>query len=141
MASKTTASANDVVNYLLRNVAPSWAGASTLYLTIGTGAVGLGGNASTNEVAYTGFARVAIARNSSGGFDASASGQSANNALLQFGVATAGTFPIVATHATITDAPSGASVALVTAALASPLTINLNSNPQFPVGNVVVQEQ
>lgn len=141
MASKTTVSGNDIVNYMLRNVAPSWAGASTLYLVIHTGAVGLGGNASTNEVTYTGYARVAIARNSSGGFDAAASRQSANNALLQFGVATAGSFPISATHASLTDAPSGTSPVIVTAALTSTLTINLNSNPQFPIGNVVVQEQ
>lgn len=141
MASKTTVSANDIINYLLRNVAPSWAGAGTLYLTLHTGAVGLAGNASTNEVSYTGYSRVAITRSSSGGFTAAASGQSSNNALLQFGVATAGSFPIVATHASITDAPSGASPVLVTAALTSSITINLNSNPQFPVGNVVVQEQ
>ena len=70
MASKTTQSANDFVNYLLRNVAPSWDGATTLFLSLHTAAVGLGGNQLTNEVSYTGYSRVALSRNASGSFTA-----------------------------------------------------------------------
>ncbi len=142
MASKTTQSANDVLNYILRNAAPTWDGATTLYLSLHIGAVGLGGDQTTNEVSYTGYSRIAFLRNNATGeFAASVSASSANQSLLQFGNATAGTFPITATHAAIGENASGAGTVIATGALASPLVINLNINPQFPIGAAVVQEQ
>lgn len=85
MAALTTQSANDFVNYAFRNVAPSWDGASTLYLALHTGAVGTGGDQTTNEVTYTGYARIALARNSGGVWAAAASGATENNAQFTFG--------------------------------------------------------
>lgn len=142
MASKTTQSANDVLNYVLRNASPSWDGATTLYLSLHIGAVGLGGNQSTNEVSYTGYARIPILRNNTTGeFSVSVAASSANQNLLAFGNATAGTFPITATHAAIGENSSGVGTVIATGALASSLIINLNINPQFPIGAAVVQEQ
>lgn len=142
MASKTTQSANDVLNYMLRNAAPSWDGSTTLYLTLHIGAVGLGGDQTTNEVTYTGYGRIPILRNNTTGeFSVSTVGSSSNQNLLQFGNATAGSFPITATHASIGENASGAGTVIATGALASPLVINLNINPQFPIGSAVVQEQ
>lgn len=46
MASKTTQSANDVMNWMTRNVSPSWGGATILYASLHVGAVGLGGYSS-----------------------------------------------------------------------------------------------
>jgi hypothetical protein len=77
MAALTTQSANDLLNYLLRNIAPSWGGAGTLYLSLHTGTIGAGGDQTTNEVAYTGYSRVPVTRSSSGAFTAAASGASA----------------------------------------------------------------
>jgi len=142
MASKTTQSANDVLNYMLRNAAPSWDGSTTLYLALHTGAVGLGGDQTSNEVAYTGYGRIAILRNNSTGeFTTSVAASSSNQNLLQFGNATAGSFPITATHASIGENASSTGTVIATGALSSPLVINLNINPQFPIGSVIVQEQ
>jgi hypothetical protein len=142
MASKTTQSANDFVNYMLRNAAPSWDGANTLYISLHTGAVGLGGDQTTNEVTYTGYGRIAILRNTTTGeFAVASGGQAQNQNLLQFGNATAGTFPITATHAAIGENGASTGTVIATGALNSPLIINLNINPQFAVGAVTVQEQ
>lgn len=142
MASKTTQSANDVLNYVLRNAAPSWDGATTLYMSLHVGAVGLGGDQTSNEVSYTGYARIPLLRNNSTGeFSVSTVASSSNQNLLQFGNATAGSFPITATHAAIGENASSTGTVIATGALASPLVINLNINPQFPIGSAVVQEQ
>lgn len=142
MASKTTQSANDFLNYWLRNAAPSWDGATTLYLALHTGAVGLGGDQQSNEVAYTGYARVPLLRNpATGEFSAAAAGQSANQNLIQFGNATAGSFPLTATHVSVGENASGAGTVIATGALASPLVVNLNIQPQFAIGTLVAQEQ
>lgn len=141
MASKTTQSANDVINYMARNVAPSWDGVTTLYLALHTGAIGLGGDQTTNEVSYTGYNRIALARNAAGVFSAAVNGSTSNQSLLQFGNATAGSFPITATHVSIGENASGAGTVIAAGALTSSIILNLNSNPQFPIGNLVWQEQ
>lgn len=142
MASKTTQSANDVMNYLTRAVAPSWATATIIYASLHTGAVGLAGDQTTNEVSYTGYGRIALLRNNiTGEFTAASSGTASNQNLLQFGNATGGSFPITATHVAIGESPSGAGTVIATGALTSPFTFNTNTNPQFPIGNLVWQEQ
>lgn len=141
MADKTTQSANDVVNYLVRNTAPSWDGASTLYVSLHTGAVGLGGNQLTNEATYTGYARVAITRSGAGAFNAAASGIALTNLLIQFGLCTGGTLPETLTHASLGENASGSGTVIVTAALASNIVVNINSVPQFAIGTMSVGEQ
>lgn len=141
MASKTTQSANDTLNYILRGVAPSWGGTGTLYLSLHTGAVGLGGNQQTNEATYIGYARVAITRSAGGGFSAAASGSSSNNALILFGLCTGGSLPETLTHVAIGENASGAGTVIATGALNSPLVVNLNSRPEFDASTLVVQEQ
>jgi hypothetical protein len=134
MAAFTTQSANDLLNYILRNVAPSWGGASTLYLSLHTGTIGAGGDQTTNEITYTGYARLAVTRTSSGSFSAAASGASTNPAALTFGNPSAGSFPITVTHIAVGEASSGAGTAIEYTALTSPLVINTNVQPNIPVG-------
>ena len=142
MASKTTQSANDFVNFLLRNVPASWDGASTLYMSLHTGAVGLGGNQLTNEAAYVPYARIPLLRNNSTGvFDAAAAGIALNNTLLQFAKCTGGTLPETLTHAAIGENASGAGTVIVSGALDFPLVVNINVRPQFAIGTAAVQEQ
>lgn len=136
MAALTTQSANDLLNYILRNVAPSWGGTGTLYLSLHTGTIGAGGDQTTNEVAYTGYSRIAVTRTSSGAFTAAASGAAENNALLQFGNPTAGAFPITVTHVALGENPSGAGTVIEFTALNSPLIVNLNVQPQFATGTL-----
>lgn len=141
MADKTTQSANDVLNYMLRNVAPSWASNANLYLSLHTGTVGVGGDQLTNEVSYTGYARIPLIRNASTGvFSAAATRQSSNNALLQFGNPTDGTFPIVITHVAIGENSAGSGTVIAFGALSPSLTINLNNQPQFAISTLTLQE-
>lgn len=141
MASKTTQSANDVVNYLVRNAAPTWDGSGTLFVSLHTGAVGLGGNQTSNEATYTGYARIPITRSGAGTFNAAAAGVAVTNALLQFGICTGGTLPEVITHAAIGENASGVGTVIVTGALSSSITVNINSVPQFAIGTMSVGEQ
>jgi hypothetical protein len=134
MAALPTASANQLLNYILRNVAPPWAGATTLYVSLHSAAIGLGGDQTTNEITYTGYARVAIGRSASGEFSAAAGATTDNDNLITFGNPTAGSFPITATHVSIGENASGAGTAILTTALSSPLIINLNVQPNFPIG-------
>jgi hypothetical protein len=140
MASKVTLSANDVLNYVLRNVAPAWGGSGTLYLAGHTAAVGLGGTAVTNELTYTGYARVPLTRSSCGDLTVASGAASSNNALIQFGLCTGGTLPETMTHASIVTTASGAGAVVLTGALDSSLVINLNTRPEFDIGSLVVQE-
>jgi hypothetical protein len=141
MASKTTQSANDFLNYWLRNVAPSWDGSGTIYIALHTGAVPLGGGQTSNEATYTGYARVALTRSAGGAWTAAASGSSSNNALIQFGNCTGGTLPETITHASIGENASGAGTVIASGALNSSLIVNINIQPQFAIGAAVVQEQ
>jgi hypothetical protein len=138
MAALTTQSANDVLNYILRNVAPSWGGATNLYVALHTGAVGAGGNQTTNEVTYTGYARVAIARSSSGEFTASSGATTDNDNEIVFGNPTAGTFPITATHFSVGENASSTGTVILTSALSASLVINLNVQPKFSIGTLDV---
>ena len=134
MAALTTQSANDLLNYILRNVAPSWDGATTLYVALHSASVGSGGDQTTNEITYTGYARVAIARNSSGEFTAASGAATDNDNQITFGNPTAGSFPITVTHISIGESASGAGTAILTSALASSLVINLNVQPNVAIG-------
>lgn len=135
MASLTTVSANDLLNQVLRNVVLPWAG-STKYMSLHSGSVGLGGDQTTNEIAYTGYARVAVTTTTGGIFDAAASGATQNNAPITFGNPTAGTFPITVTHIGIGANPSGAGTCIEFTALDSPLVINLNVQPNLATGTL-----
>lgn len=134
MAALTTQSANDVLNYILRNVAPSWGAAGTLYVSLHSGAVGSGGDQTTNVITYTGYARVAITRTSSGEFTAAASGTTDNDNQITFGNPTGGSFPITVTHLAIGENASGAGTAILTSALASSIVINTNVQPNIAIG-------
>ena len=136
MAAFTTLSANQIIDYILRNVPPPWDGATTLYLSLHTGTIGAGGDQTTSEVAYTGYARVPVSRDASGAFVAATAGAADNAALVQFGNPTAGAFPINATHVALGVAASGVGTVIEYTALNSTLVINQNVQPQFAAGTL-----
>lgn len=100
--SSSTAFATALLQHIFQNAAvanygdatglPAAATVGSLYLALHTADPGKTGNQSTNEAAYTGYARVAVARNSS---NWSVSGtpipQASNVNTIQFGQCTAGT--------------------------------------------------
>lgn len=114
---------------LLGSVTPG-----SLYVSLHTSDPGEGGNQSTNEAAYTSYARVAVARSSSGW--TVSSNVAENAAAVTFPKATGGSE--TATHFGIGTASSGSGKLLFSAALNSNLAISNNIQPSFPAGDLSV---
>jgi len=104
--------------------------AGAFFISLHTADPGESGTQSTNEVAYTGYARVSVAR-TAGGWTRSVSTVS-NTALVQFPQATGGT--ATATHFGIGTDASGAGNLLLKGALNSSLSISNGIQPQFAAG-------
>ena len=101
--------------------------AGSLFVALHSSDPGEAGNQSTNEISYTGYARVAVARNS-GGWTVSGNTVS-NTALVQFGQCTAGT--ATATHFSVGVASSSTGQILFSGALSASLAISNGIQPQF----------
>ncbi len=110
--------------------------ATDLYVSLHTADPGVGGSQLTNEIAYTNYARVAVAR-TAGGWTVSGA-TSENAALIQF--AQCGVTGGTATHAAIGKASSGAGLVLYAGALNSSLAIANLIQPQFAAGDLTATE-
>jgi len=106
------------------------AAAGSFYISLHTADPGEAGNQSTNEVAYTSYARVAVAR-TAGGWTRTVSSV-ANTALVQFPQATGGS--ATAAFFGIGTDLSGAGNLLLKGALNSSLSISNGIQPQFAAG-------
>ena len=106
------------------------AAAGSFFISLHTADPGEAGSQTTSEVAYTGYARVAVAR-TAGGFTRTVS-TVANTALVQFPQATGGT--ATATHFGIGTDSTGAGNLLLKGALNSSLSISNGIQPQFAAG-------
>lgn len=106
------------------------AAAGSFYISLHTADPGEAGDQSTNEVSYTGYARVAVNR-TAGGWTRTVS-TIANTALVQFPQATGGS--AVATHFGIGTDSAGAGNLLLKGALNSSLSISNGIQPQFAAG-------
>jgi hypothetical protein len=91
------------------------------------------GNQTTNEVSYTGYARVAVAR-TAGGWTVSGD-QVSNTATVQFGECTAGS--ATATHFSVGLLTSGAGDILYSGALSASRAISAGITPLFNPGTLV----
>lgn len=101
--------------------------AGSLYVSLHSADPGEAGTQTSNEVAYTNYARVAVAR-SAGGW--TVSGNTANNtALIQF--PQCGASGATATYVGVGTDPSGAGTLLFSGQLSSSLTIANLITPQF----------
>jgi hypothetical protein len=93
---------------------------------------GEAGSQTTNEVAYTSYARVAVARSGAGW---TVSGNTVTNAaLIQFPQCTGSS--VTATHFAIGTAASGAGKILYKGALSASLAISSGIQPQFGAGDL-----
>jgi len=111
--------------------------ATNLYVSLHTADPGVGNNQTTNETAYTNYARVAVVRTTSG-WDAPSGGATANAALVQF--AQCGVTGANLTYIAIGTASSGAGTVLYSGALSSALAVALGIQPQFAAGALDVTE-
>jgi hypothetical protein len=110
------------------------AAAGSFYVSLHSSDPGEAGNQSTNEISYTGYARVAVAR-TAGGFTLTTSTIS-NTALVQFAQCTGGT--ATASHFGIGTDLSGNGNLIFKGALTSPLSISNGIQPQFAAGAMTV---
>lgn len=140
---KSTTFSNDLVALIfnataIANIADN-AGASpltNLYLSLHTADPGVGGAQTTNETAYTNYARIAVAR-TVGGWTV-ASGAAENAALAQF--AQCGASGATITHVAVGTSGAGAGKVLYAGALNSPLAVSNGIQPQFAIGDLTVTE-
>ncbi|UOF80559.1 hypothetical protein [Caudoviricetes sp.] len=144
--SKSNTFENDILKLIFNNVdiadigdaggLQNSAAAGNLYIALHTSDPGEAGNASTNESAYTSYARVAVARDAGGW---TVSGNSATNAaLIQFPECTGGSETI--THVSITTASSGTSKILYSGALSASRSVSSGIQPQFAANALTVTE-
>lgn len=106
--------------------------AGSFYIALHTADPGEAGDQTTNEIAYTSYARVAVAR-SGAGWSRSVSTIS-NAALVQFPQCTGSSG--TATHFSIGTASAGAGSIVLSGALSSSLAISTGIQPQFAAGDM-----
>jgi hypothetical protein len=106
------------------------AAAGNFFVSLHTADPGAGGNQTTNEATYTGYAREAVVR-SVAGFTVSGDTVS-NAATMQFDECTAGSNTI--THFAVGTAASGAGTILYSAPLNSTRTISAGITPIWNIG-------
>jgi hypothetical protein len=104
--------------------------AGSFYISLHSADPGEAGNQSTNEISYTGYARVGVAR-TAGGWTRTTS-TIANTALVQFGQCTGGS--ATATHFGIGTDSTGTGNLLLKGALNASLSISNGIQPQFAAG-------
>lgn len=108
--------------------------AGSFYISLHTADPGETGTQTTNETAYTSYARVTVNR-TSGGWSRSSSTIS-NTALVQFPQCTGGSSTI--THFGIGTDVSGAGNLIMSGALSSSLSVSNGIQPQFSAGALTV---
>lgn len=106
----------------------------SFYVSLHTGDPGETGDQTTSEATYTGYARVAVARSSSGW---TVSGANASNAAaVAFGACTAGSNTI--THFGIGSASTAAGNLFFYGALTASLAVSAGITPSFAIGELDV---
>lgn len=109
---------------------------TNLYVSLHTANPDEPGDQSTSECAYTGYARVAVAR-TAGGWTVT-NNQAVNAGAVTFGACSAGSES--ATHFGVGTAASGTGKLLYKGALTAPLAISAGITPSFAAGQLVVTE-
>lgn len=129
----SSATKNDIQQMLYNDVTPPFMADTDWYLSLHTASPGAWGTQATNEVSYTGYARIPVVRSGSGW---TVAGSLVTNAtLLQFGTRTdAGS--TTATHWAIGRSLSGAWQVIQHNALVTSLPITQNITPQIAAGDV-----
>lgn len=110
------------------------AAAGNLYIALYTADPGAAGDADTNEIAYTDYARIPVARNS-GGLTVNADGTIENAAQVAF--PECGTTGATATHAALVASASGATRPLASGPLNASRVIADGDVPRFAAGELV----
>ena len=110
---------------------------TSLYVSLHTADPGEAGSQTTSETAYTGYARVAVAR-TSGGWTV-ASGSVSPNANIDFGQCTASPGAAI-THAAVGTASSGTGKVLYKGALSASITMAVGVIPRLTTGSAITED-
>lgn len=109
---------------------PAWFSNTNLFLSAHTADPGEGGDQSTSEATYTGYARVTVVRTSAGW---SCAGNVISNAsLVQFPQCTGGTNTL--TYVAVGTTATGAGQIIASGVLGSSLAVANGIQPQFAAG-------
>lgn len=133
--SKSNTTENDILKAVLQGTDPSWRSGANLYLALYTSDPGEAGTATTNEAAYTNYARQTVVK-ASGWTDGGSS--FSNSGLIQF--PQCGATGATITHVAIVTTDSGAGQILYSGALNSSLAVSNLIQPQFAIGALTVTE-
>lgn len=111
--------------------------AGSLYVSLHTADPGETGDQTTNETAYTSYARVAVARSGAGWtISGTAPTQAANTAAVGFPACTGSTSTI--TYFGIGTASTGTGELLCSGALTASLAVSTGITPSFDIGQLVI---
>ena len=133
---KSTTTANDTLDALLRAVDPSWRSGATRYIALHTADPGNAGTQTTSEATYTSYARVAVT--AATGFVAASAGATSNTGLIQFPQCTGSTNTV--TYVSIGTASSGAGQIIYRGALSASLSVANLIQPQFSIAALTASE-
>lgn len=136
--SKSNATELDMLALLLNAVALPGTYTGNIYIALHTADPGEAGDQTTNECAYTSYARVAVARDNTGAGFTNSGNPRTNAADVVFPTCTGGSE--TATHFSIGLVASGASQILYSAALSASLAIANLIQPRFATGAISVTE-
>jgi len=134
--SKGNTTENDLLLKFFNDMELSWDSISNIYASLHTADPGEGGDQTSNECDYTGYARVAVSRDS-GGWTVSGN-QSSNTAEITFGECTSGTNVI--SHVGVGIASTGTGQVLYSGALNSSLSVSNGITPRFIASALQIQE-
>lgn len=123
----------EILNYIFDSAAPAWAGNASFYLALYTSDPGEAGTATTNEVAYGDYARVAVSRTT--GFDVTGNVAS-NSGQIEFPTSTSAGSN--ATHWALVTSSSGAGQIIIRGALSSSVSTGVGIKPLFAIGDLTV---
>jgi len=135
---------NDVLKLIfnataIANIADNAASSplANLYVSLHTADPGEAGDQTTSETAYTGYARVAVAR-TAGGWTVTANSVSPN-ANIDFGQCSASPGAAI-THAAVGTASSGAGKVLYKGALSASITMAVGVIPRLETGSAITED-
>lgn len=142
--SKSNTFENDILRLIFQavpiaNLADNAAASplTNLFISLHSADPGETGDQLTNEISYTGYARVAVARSASGW---TVTGNSVSpNANIDFGKMTAGT-PGTASHAAIGTNSTGAGKILYRGALSTNIGFAVGVIPRIETGSTITEE-
>jgi len=125
----SNATETEILAYIFDSAAAAWEGNASFWVALHTADPAEAGTATTNEVAYTNYARVAVSRTT--GF--TVSGNSVENAaLIQF--PQSGGSGTDCTHFSVVTTSSGAGQIIIRGALSATLPTGSGIQPQFAAG-------